>query len=76
MYKLVFDQNGKKEMGTWYGNELALVTPDVTEGLSYKATVERSRIRNGIREEYTNYNYWPAKYSQWEAADRITDFRR
>jgi len=75
MYKLVWDSNGKKEEGTWYGEELQKVDMKHPEGLIFKGTTEKTRQRKGFpKEKLINYTYWPNKYSQWQFVNNIEDF--
>jgi len=75
MYKLADLNSGAIEAGTWYGNELQLVSQDYGDSLFKIDHIVKTRGKGKNKEALVKWKYWPDSANTWEPYDTIVKIK-
>ena len=76
MYKIVDSITNIEEAGTWYGNELQLVSKDYQDSLYKIEKIIRSEGVGNKKRHFVKWKYWPDNYNSWVKADEIQNLKK
>ena len=65
MYKIADKETNTPEAGTWYGNELQLVSNDYNDTLYKIEEVLKTKGKGKNQQSLVKWKYWPNSYNSW-----------
>jgi len=71
MYQISDKENGTPEAGTWYEQDLQLVSQDYNDALFKIENIVKYRGKGDKKEALIKWKYWPESYNSWQPVSNI-----